>query len=150
MHLSSIRVNVPGRSSISTRNGKAVLVFTTASLKSGRPSLTTWLAHSKKKSCDVCKYQYSFTKGMAASYRKSAYSLPIVYAQDMPETIPLYLLLRRVIRQTFFGIQLMLRATLVGFVWLVVLPYGTVVSWKLYFFTGDRMCVLAFSHIIID
>lgn len=26
-------------------------------------SLTTWLAHSKKKSCDVCKHSYSFTKG---------------------------------------------------------------------------------------
>lgn len=26
-------------------------------------SLTTWLAHSKKKTCDVCKYPYSFTKG---------------------------------------------------------------------------------------
>ncbi|KZS94639.1 hypothetical protein SISNIDRAFT_410077 [Sistotremastrum niveocremeum HHB9708] len=93
--------------------------------------LTTWLAHSKKKSCDVCKYQYSFTK---------------VYAQDMPETIPVYLLLRRVVRQIFFAIQIMLRATLVGFVWLVVLPYGTVVSWRLYFFTGDRIAWWISNH----
>lgn len=26
-------------------------------------SLTTWLSHSKKKTCDVCKHPYSFTKG---------------------------------------------------------------------------------------
>ena len=26
-------------------------------------SLATWLAHSKKKSCDVCKHSYAFTKG---------------------------------------------------------------------------------------
>lgn len=27
-------------------------------------SLTTWLAHSKKKTCDVCKAEYAFEKGM--------------------------------------------------------------------------------------
>jgi hypothetical protein len=27
-------------------------------------SLTTWLSHSKKKTCDVCKHPYSFTKGL--------------------------------------------------------------------------------------
>ncbi|KAF8199121.1 RING-variant domain-containing protein [Pholiota molesta] len=34
--------------------------------------LTTWLAHSKKKNCDVCKHPYSFTK---------------VYASDMPSSL---------------------------------------------------------------
>jgi hypothetical protein len=29
-------------------------------------SLTTWLSHSKKKTCDVCKHPYSFTKGKAS------------------------------------------------------------------------------------
>src|SRR5258707_9838974 len=28
-----------------------------------RYSLTTWLTHSKKQHCDVCKFPYSFTKG---------------------------------------------------------------------------------------
>jgi hypothetical protein len=32
-------------------------------LKHTAHSLTTWLAHSKKQHCDVCKYPYSFTKG---------------------------------------------------------------------------------------
>ena len=26
-------------------------------------SLKTWLAHSRKKTCDICKYPYSFEKG---------------------------------------------------------------------------------------
>lgn len=34
------------------------------SRSSGFSSLTTWLAHSKKKNCDVCKYPYLFTKGV--------------------------------------------------------------------------------------
>ena len=32
-------------------------------LKYAAHSLTTWLAHSKKQHCDVCKHPYSFTKG---------------------------------------------------------------------------------------
>ncbi|THU75626.1 zf-C3HC4-domain-containing protein [Dendrothele bispora CBS 962.96] len=35
--------------------------------------LTTWLAHSKKKTCDLCKHRYAFTK---------------VYASDMPSRLP--------------------------------------------------------------
>ncbi|KAG5336960.1 hypothetical protein C0989_011398 [Termitomyces sp. Mn162] len=34
------------------------------SIKIGQYNLTTWLSHSKKKNCDVCKHPYSFTKGI--------------------------------------------------------------------------------------
>jgi hypothetical protein len=39
------------------------LVLYDVHLASFSSSLTTWLAHSKKKTCDVCKHPYSFTKG---------------------------------------------------------------------------------------
>ncbi|KAG6826951.1 hypothetical protein H0H92_013788 [Tricholoma furcatifolium] len=47
--------------------------------------LTTWLSHSKKKNCDVCKHPYSFTKGLLACHHfisslTSSPSLRIQYA----------------------------------------------------------------------
>ncbi|KIK61982.1 hypothetical protein GYMLUDRAFT_198796 [Collybiopsis luxurians FD-317 M1] len=84
--------------------------------------LTTWLAHSKKKTCDVCKHQYSFTK---------------VYAADMPSRLPALLVLRRLIQQGFFGLLMFIRAIVVSMVWLSIVPLLTVWSWRMYFSMGD-------------
>ncbi|KAJ7036506.1 hypothetical protein C8F04DRAFT_953656 [Mycena alexandri] len=84
--------------------------------------LTTWLAHSKKKTCDVCKHPYSFTK---------------VYATDMPTRLPPVLLLRRVAQQSFFAMLFVVRAVAVAIIWLAVLPWITVMSWRAYFAVGD-------------
>ncbi|KAJ7601555.1 hypothetical protein DFH06DRAFT_440100 [Mycena polygramma] len=84
--------------------------------------LTTWLAHSKKKTCDVCKHPYSFTK---------------VYATDMPTRLPPVLLLRRVAQQSFFAMLFAVRAIAVAIIWLAVLPWVTVMTWRMYFSMGD-------------
>ncbi|THH12440.1 hypothetical protein EW146_g7700 [Bondarzewia mesenterica] len=84
--------------------------------------LTTWLTHSKKKTCDVCKHPYAFTK---------------VYAQDMPRHIPVILLLQRFIQHALFAILFCLRAVVVALVWLAVLPWVTIWTWRMYFAIGN-------------
>ncbi|KDQ26811.1 hypothetical protein PLEOSDRAFT_1066099 [Pleurotus ostreatus PC15] len=84
--------------------------------------LTTWLAHSKKKSCDVCKHPYSFTK---------------VYSTDMPSKLPVTLVIRRLLQQTIWGILFVIRAIVVGTIWLAILPLMTIWTWRMYFSMGD-------------
>ncbi|KAF9244135.1 hypothetical protein BU15DRAFT_86088 [Melanogaster broomeanus] len=84
--------------------------------------LTTWLSHSKKKTCDVCKHPYSFTK---------------VYATDMPPTLPPLLLMRRLAQQAFFAFLFGLRAVMIATVWLAVLPWITIWTWRVYFTMGE-------------
>ncbi|KAG9309896.1 hypothetical protein JVU11DRAFT_9928 [Chiua virens] len=84
--------------------------------------LTTWLSHSKKKTCDVCKHPYSFTK---------------VYATDMPPSLPPLLLIRRLAQQAFFASLFGIRAILVATVWLALLPWITIWTWRVYFTMGE-------------
>ncbi|KAH7910305.1 hypothetical protein BJ138DRAFT_1009132 [Hygrophoropsis aurantiaca] len=84
--------------------------------------LTTWLSHSKKKNCDVCKYPYSFQK---------------VYASDMPATIPPLLLVRRLAQHALFAVLFGMRAIMIGIVWLAVLPWITIWTWRVYFTMGE-------------
>lgn len=104
-------------------------------------SLTTWLEHSKKKTCDVCKHQYSFSKGVSPSSSITAYlthpNAPTVYAQDMPTHLPVILLFRQFAQQAIHAVIFCLRAILVAFVWLAVLPWFTVWTWRIYFAMGN-------------
>ncbi|EIN10123.1 hypothetical protein PUNSTDRAFT_35157, partial [Punctularia strigosozonata HHB-11173 SS5] len=84
--------------------------------------LTTWLNHSKKKTCDVCKHPYAFTK---------------VYAQDMPNRLPAILVVRQFAKQTVTTMFFICRGVLVAVVWLAVLPWVTVWTWRMYFTMGD-------------
>ncbi|GBE86611.1 hypothetical protein SCP_0904900 [Sparassis crispa] len=84
--------------------------------------LTTWLAHSKKQTCDVCKHPYAFTK---------------VYSKDMPKTLPPWLLVRQIFRQLISTLFLGIRSIVVGTMWLAVLPWVTIWTWRLYFAMGD-------------
>ncbi|KAI5118672.1 hypothetical protein M0805_003610 [Coniferiporia weirii] len=86
--------------------------------------LTTWLAHSKKKTCDVCKYQYSFTK---------------VYSPYMPKQIPFILFLRKFAQQVFWACVMALRGVMVATIWLAFLPYVTVWTWRFYFIMGENI-----------
>ncbi|KAH9840035.1 uncharacterized protein C8Q71DRAFT_474546 [Rhodofomes roseus] len=84
--------------------------------------LKTWLAHSKKKTCDICKFPYAFTK---------------VYAPDMPDRLPVLLLLRQLSRQAFTTVVFCIRAAIVATVWLALLPWATIWTWRMYFAMGD-------------
>lgn len=55
----------------------------------------------------------------------------------MPDTIPFWILAKRVIDTLAKGIKLILRAILVTSIWLVILPYFTIWIWRLYFWVGD-------------
>ncbi|KAI0369741.1 hypothetical protein BV20DRAFT_1044206 [Pilatotrama ljubarskyi] len=86
--------------------------------------LTEWLAHSKKKTCDVCKYPYSFTK---------------VYSKDMPERLPFFLILRQFSQQLLSAILFGLRTVLVASIWLAALPWVTIWTWRMYFAMGNHL-----------
>ncbi|KLO17994.1 hypothetical protein SCHPADRAFT_925510 [Schizopora paradoxa] len=86
--------------------------------------LTTWLAHSKKKTCDVCKYQYTFTK---------------VYSPNMPKHIPFILFIRRFAHQLLWACLFGLRGVMVAVIWLAFLPYVTVWTWRFYFIMGENI-----------
>lgn len=106
-------------------------------------SLTTWLAHSKRKVCDVCKHPYSFTKGtmLRLSVLGAGSDLQIVYAPNMPSHLPPLLLVRRLIQQFLFAILFVIRVVVVALMWLAVLPWITVWTWRMYFAMGETTCV---------
>ncbi|KAF9127020.1 hypothetical protein BGW39_006175 [Mortierella sp. 14UC] len=55
----------------------------------------------------------------------------------MPDSLPYWILAKRVIDTLAKGIKLILRAVLVASIWLVILPYFTIWIWRLYFWVGD-------------
>ncbi|EJD07670.1 uncharacterized protein FOMMEDRAFT_101037 [Fomitiporia mediterranea MF3/22] len=93
--------------------------------------LTTWLAHSKKKTCDVCKYQYSFTK---------------VYSDNMPRQIPFILFLRKFAQKSFWACIMAIRGLMVATIWLAFLPYVTVWTWRFYFIMGENIAWWIYDH----
>lgn len=60
-----------------------------------------------------------------------------VYAPDMPSSLPFVLLVRRIVQQTFLGILFVIRAMAVSAIWLGVLPWVTVWTWRMYFSMGE-------------
>lgn len=55
----------------------------------------------------------------------------------MPSTLPPLLLFRRLAQQALFAILFGLRAIMVGTVWLAVLPWITIWTWRVYFTMGE-------------
>lgn len=55
----------------------------------------------------------------------------------MPTTLPPLLLFRRLAQQALFAILFGLRAIMVGTVWLAVLPWITIWTWRVYFTMGE-------------
>ncbi|KAG8699785.1 hypothetical protein FRC08_005103, partial [Ceratobasidium sp. 394] len=102
--------------------------------------LTTWLAHSKKRSCDVCKFEYGFTKGLPrAEMSGSVLNLLAVYKPDMPKRLPSKLFLRKLSAQLARVVILSLRLVMISVIWLAMLPYLTLLVWRFYFWTGEAL-----------
>lgn len=57
----------------------------------------------------------------------------------MPEVIPPALMFQQFNKKLRSGLLFALRATFVGLIWLIILPYITVWIWRLYFFLGDNV-----------
>ncbi|KAI8375652.1 hypothetical protein EDC96DRAFT_496042 [Choanephora cucurbitarum] len=86
--------------------------------------LTEWLAHSRKKYCELCEHPFNFTP---------------VYREDMPDKIPARLFIQQLRKKLAFAIITILRMLLVSCIWLVVLPYFTIWTWRLYFSLGASL-----------
>ncbi|OZJ02188.1 hypothetical protein BZG36_05494, partial [Bifiguratus adelaidae] len=86
--------------------------------------LIEWLSHSRKKYCELCKHPFSFTP---------------VYSPDMPANVPIFLFFRRMLIHSFNLFNTLVRAAMVGTVWLVLLPYVTVWMWRFYFWSGNNL-----------
>ncbi|RMZ81668.1 hypothetical protein DV737_g2379, partial [Chaetothyriales sp. CBS 132003] len=84
--------------------------------------LMEWLAHSKKKHCELCKTPFRFTK---------------LYNQSMPATLPLPLFLRQLLVHALATLVRWLRYGLVIAVWLVCLPWCIRQVWRGLFWLAD-------------
>ena len=60
-----------------------------------------------------------------------------VYSKDMPTRLPVILLARRLAQQAFLAVVFVLRAILVGTIWLAFLPWATIIVWRMYFAVGE-------------
>src|SRR6266436_5020600 len=67
--------------------------------------------------------------------------LSTVYADDMPRHLPVILLLQKLAQQVIFAIFFCIRAVVVSFVWLAILPWVTVWTWRMYFAMGNSTYV---------
>lgn len=61
----------------------------------------------------------------------------IVYSPTMPMHIPPLLLLKQLAQQTAVVVLFALRAILVAIIWLAILPWATIWTWRMYFTVGD-------------
>ncbi|KAE8447913.1 hypothetical protein EG329_009985 [Mollisiaceae sp. DMI_Dod_QoI] len=84
--------------------------------------LMEWLSHSQKKHCELCKTAFRFTK---------------LYSPNMPQSLPLHVLLRHVVIHTAKNLATWLRFCLVVTVWLGFLPYIIRQVWRLLFWFSD-------------
>ena len=139
----SIRANVLALYATFIKTGTSLHTLIQNTRSSGSSSLTTWLAHSKKKNCDVCKYPYLFTKGvlLCGYVFRISWNISLVYAPDMPSRLPPFLLIRRLVQHILLAILFVLRGIVVATIWLGVLPLVIVWTWRMYFSMGDSTCV---------
>lgn len=65
----------------------------------------------------------------------------LVYASDMPKRLPILLVFRKLVQQFFSLVVFSVRTILVACIWLAVLPWITLWTWRAYFAVGDVACV---------
>lgn len=65
----------------------------------------------------------------------------LVYAPDMPSRLPTILLARRISQHAFLALLFIFRAIAVAVIWLAVLPWATVWTWRMYFSMGESTWV---------
>jgi E3 ubiquitin-protein ligase MARCH6 len=78
---------------------------------------------SRKQHCELCHHPFSFTK---------------VYRSDAPDALPTLLIVRRALVSLAWFVLFVLRALLVAFTWIGVLPYATLWVWRVYWYCGDH------------
>lgn len=88
--------------------------------------LMDWLAATnphgaRTERCEVCGTAYRFHK---------------VYAKDVPNKLPLTVIVKRIVISACWAHVTALRALLVAFCWIGLLPWCTVWMWRLYFWSG--------------
>ena len=81
-----------------------------------------WLAHSKKKYCELCKTPFRFTK---------------LYDKSMPAVLPIPLFLRQLVIHFFEGLTRWARYTLVASIWCMCLPWCIRQVWRGLFWLAD-------------
>lgn len=84
--------------------------------------LMEWLSHSHKKHCELCKTPFRFTK---------------LYDANMPKTLPWTVFVKRACIHVVTLLVRACRATLVGFVWLIMLPWLIRWGWRWMFYFAD-------------
>ena len=84
--------------------------------------LMQWLAHSKKKYCELCKTPFRFTK---------------LYDKSMPAVLPIPLFLRQLVLHSFQGLTRWARYTLVAAIWCICLPWCIRQVWRGLFWLAD-------------
>lgn len=67
----------------------------------------------------------------------------------MPNTLPPVLLIRRLIQHFLFGVLFVFRAIAVTIIWLAVLPWVTVWTWRMYFSMGESTYVITFFFLFL-
>ena len=71
---------------------------------------------------------------------RNAHIVP-VYAPDMPSSLPPLLLIRRLIQHVLLTLLFVARGIAVATIWLGVLPWVTVWTWRMYFSMGESTYV---------
>ncbi|KAF2860387.1 hypothetical protein K470DRAFT_257986 [Piedraia hortae CBS 480.64] len=84
--------------------------------------LLQWLHHSSKKYCELCKTPFRFTK---------------LYDAQMPESLPWGVFVKQACVHGLRALANAGRATLVGIVWLVTLPWLVRWAWRWMFWFAD-------------
>ncbi|ORZ20236.1 hypothetical protein BCR42DRAFT_204204 [Absidia repens] len=81
-----------------------------------------FLTAKKSKHCELCEHPFVFTP---------------IYRQDMPAKIPAYILIKQCFYRCGTIMETGFRAIVVAIVWLVLLPYMTLWSWRFYFWSSE-------------
>ncbi|KAF4548306.1 RING-variant domain-containing protein 1 [Elsinoe fawcettii] len=84
--------------------------------------LMTWLSHTNKKHCELCKTSFRFTK---------------LYDADMPDKLPFGVFITRACLHICNYFLTWMRAALVGLIWLVILPWAIRWAWRGLFYMMD-------------
>ena len=107
--------------------------------------LKQWLAHSKKRHCELCKTPFGFIK---------------IYRSDMPKRVPKRVLFKHAIIQIYRIVLFIIRIVIAVCTWIFIVPWVIRFGWHFLFFVGDfhwtewflprRKIHTAFKHPIIQ
>lgn len=97
-------------------------------------SLLQWIKTKKVTKCELCKYPFKLSKGIAFGFSEV---LMVVYDPHMPSRVPHKLFVQRLLLQLRNNVLTYLRFLLVCFIWLGLVPFLARWIWRFYFRFGD-------------